>query len=232
MNSEKNSVVDEYKNFNLLEEKIGYKFKNKQLLITAFSHSSYAFDRNLQSYEKMEFLGDSLLGTIVATYIYKKFDLVEGEMSKLRAKLVNAEALATVMKENGIDQFILKGKSLKQLSNSIISDVFESFVCAIYLDNGFNNALKFVKKFLLVNKRNVQECIDTVKDYKSLLQEKLHAISVRQKPQYILLRKMGKSHKLSFEMQLKIGNKIYATAVGKTKKNVEQQLAEIAIDKL
>ena len=138
----------------VLEEKIGYVFKNKDLLTEALTHSSYANEQgNLESNERMEFLGDAVLSIVSAEYLYKKFpDLPEGKLSKIRSSLVCTQSLSSFSRELGVGDYLLLGRGEKASGgadrDSILENTFEAIIAAIYLDGGMLEAKKFILKFL------------------------------------------------------------------------------------
>lgn len=157
-----------------IEKIIHYSFKNKQILQTAFTHSSYANEHHLQSNERLEFLGDSILDFVVASELYLNFNIEEGKMTKLRAKLVNGDALANVVEQQHLDQFLLLGRSLsgQEVARSIKENLFESLVGAIYTDSSLEKARRFVLRFVDVAKA----CKTKDFDYKTMLQEEVQKV--------------------------------------------------------
>ena len=157
-----------------IEKAIHYSFKNKQILNTAFTHSSYANEHHTQSNERLEFLGDSILDFVVASELYFNFNIEEGQMTKLRAKLVNGEALANIVEKEKLEQFLQVGRSLsgQEIAKSIKEDLFESLVGAIYTDSSFEKAKRFVLRFIDVAKA----CKTKDFDYKTMLQEEVQKV--------------------------------------------------------
>ena len=151
-----------------VEKIINYSFKNKELLKEAFVHSSFANEKNINSYENLEFLGDSVLSLIISAEIMKHYNLKEGEMTKLRARIVSSKNLAVIIKELNLDKFIQFGKSMKNQHDlvSVNGDIFESIVGAMYLDGGF----EISKQFVLSN-INVEDYVNVKNDFKTMLQE-------------------------------------------------------------
>lgn len=167
------------KNLEKLEESIGYVFKNKDLLKTALTHTSYAYENNVKSYERLEYLGDSILEFISSEYLFENFDsLSEGEMTKVRAYSVCEDNLYRIAMKHNFSDFLYLGKSeiaSKDNKKAIIADTVEAIIAAIYLDCGDIN---IVKKFII---DNISEAVEFashnvgLKDYKTVLQEKLQA---------------------------------------------------------
>lgn len=129
-----------------IEEKINYKFKNKELLKTAFTHSSLANEKRTASNERLEFLGDSVLSLVITDRIYHHFKLSEGDLSKIRASLVSEDSLSLIMEELGMDEQLLCGAAFngKKPTKAMVADSFEAMVAAIYLDGGEGAAKNFI----------------------------------------------------------------------------------------
>ena len=155
--------------FKKIEKIIHYSFKNKELLKTAFTHSSYANEKKIDSNERLEFLGDAVLNLAIAEDLYKNYQAQEGQMSKWRAKIVNTESLSNIIDSLELDKFLLVGKSFtsSDLSRSMKEDLFESLVGAIYTDTSFDKAKRFIFRFINTKKRVKKKIVD----YKSDLQE-------------------------------------------------------------
>lgn len=152
-----------------IEKIIHYGFKNKELLKTAFTHSSYANEKKVASNERLEFLGDAVLNMAVAEELYNNYNVEEGQMTKWRAKMVNSENLATIIEDLGLDKYLRVGKSYSSvdLSKSMKEDLFESIVGAIYTDTSFDKAKRFIFRFINTKKSVKKKDVD----YKSALQE-------------------------------------------------------------
>lgn len=212
-------------NIEVLEKQIGYTFKNKELITKALTHSSAHKTFN---YERMEFLGDSLLSVIVAEYLYNNFDKEVGKMSVLRSNLVSTNALSKIVLNNGWKELIVVGPSVASTNNiakNVLADVFESITAAIYLDGGMNETIKFVNKYVL---SDVNSVVNT--DYKTLLQEKIAAVNTTAKIEYKLLESFGPSHLLTFKIGLCINGNVVATAIAGSKKSAEQMCAKLYLD--
>ena len=163
-------------NFNSekIEKIIGYTFKNKDLLKKAFTHSSFSNEHKVQSNERLEFLGDSILSFVIAEEIFKMFNKPEGELTKIRASLVSEKSLAFISKQLGIDKFLIVGAGLKdkQPTDAMIADSFEAMLAAIYLDAGINKIKAFLIKTFETALKDIKK--EGVPDsFKSQLQEKL-----------------------------------------------------------
>lgn len=214
-------------NVETLEQKIGYTFKNKELITKALSHSSASSTFN---YERMEFLGDSLLSYIVAEYLYYNFNQEVGKMSVLRANLVSTNALSQIVLDNGWKDLIIVGASVastKNIAKNVLADVFESIIAAIYLDAGMEETKSFVNKFVLAN---VNSVVNT--DYKTLLQEKVASINPGFKLEYKFINSFGPSHALVFTMGLYFNDSLVATSEATSKKTAEQNCAKIFLEEI
>lgn len=212
-----------------LENKINYSFKNKDLLLKALTHSSFSKD----NYENLEFLGDSILGFVVAEYLLKNFDLNEGDMSKTRAKIVSAQNLCKVANNIEIKQFLRLGNSYKnmQISYNILADVIESIIAGIYLDGGLLYARKFVMDFIIISYENITNIINSTIDFKTLLQEKIQQTGTNL-IEYVTIAQEGKSNDVLFTVELKINGISYAVENGKSKHEAEQKCAKNALTKI
>ena len=218
--------------FSKLEKNIGYEFTNKELLKRALTHTSYAYEMNVESYEKLEFLGDSILEFVTSEYIYTNFpNLKEGEMTKVRAMVVCEESLAQVAKLHNFSDFLHLGKSelLSGGANktAILEDTMEAVIAAIYLDSGIEKA----KKFIINNLKNeIQYATEHMgfRDYKTALQEKLQE-NGEVKIEYIITKETGPDHNKLFEAEVRCNGKLLADGEGKSKKSAEMQAAKKAL---
>lgn len=214
--------------------KYNIKVNNYDNFLLALTHSSYANEHNLKSNERIEYLGDAVLGYLVAEYIYKNFpNLPEGKMSKLRATYVCENANAKYGKELLIDELILLGRG-EELSggrnkDTVINDAFESFIGALYLTNGINDVKKILEKIVFPHiKANDQ--IEFV-DYKSLLQEYVQS-STRSNIIYRLDKKEGTSNEPTFTMSVVVDGITLGTGSGRSKKDASQDAAKNALSKV
>lgn len=223
------------KQFESLMDTIGYHFKDQNLLRTALTHSSYANEnKHIQSYERLEFMGDSILSFFVSTYIYDIFqDLPEGDLSKMRASLVCEQSLAQCAVKNNFSPYLIlsRGEELTggRERPSILADVFESILAAIYLDGGIEPARKFVMD-------NLKAAMDdgsqhaAFKDYKTALQEKVqHGDS---NVEYVHIKEEGPEHSKIFTVRVLFEGKVLAEGRGKSKKDAEQDAARGALEHL
>mgnify|MGYP003293928860 CR=1 FL=1 len=200
----------------------------------AMTHSSYANEHQLKHNERIEFLGDSILGMLVAEYIYINFEnMPEGNMSKLRATYVCEDANAKYAKEIGIDQLLLLGRGEEQTGGrtrpAILSDAFESFLGAIYLEGGIEEVRKLLKVVVFPHVLAINE-VQFV-DYKSRLQEYIQA-ETRSALEYRLDNVQGPPHMRVFTMSVYLENIKLGTGVGKTKKDATQEAAKSALQKM
>ncbi len=220
---------------NKVEESIGYKFKNKDLLINALTHTSYAHENNKESNEKLEFLGDSILEFVSSKYIYNKYpNLQEGEMTKARATVVCEESLYKIAKSHGFGEFLFLGRSEVKTGGknrpAILADSVEAVIAAIYLDGGLQEADKFIIENL---DKEIEKATKHVgdKDYKTVLQEKLQEHG-EVKIEYEIINETGPDHDKYFEAQVKCNGKILAQGKGKSKKEAHMHAAKKALENL
>ena len=219
-----------------LEQAIGYTFQDISLLQNALAHSSYANERwhnSLKSNERLEFLGDSVLGMLVADYLYRSFpDRPEGELTRMRADMVCEKTLAVVARRLDLGEHLLLGKGEEQgggrTRESILADAVESVIAACYLDGGMDAAKAFVEKFILVNVplRKLNNA-----DYKTALQELVQQ-KKNQTITYRLAGDSGPDHDKQFVVELTLNGELFGTGEGSSKKRAEQDAARQALEKL
>ena len=218
-----------------LEKSLGYTFSNKELLKKALTHTSYAYEHSVESNEKLEFLGDSILEFVSSTYLFEKYShLKEGEMTKVRATVVCEKSLYKVAKMHNFSDFLYLGKSERQTGGedrpAILADSVEAVIAAIYLDGGIEKAAKFIveniKDEIEIASKNVGQ-----KDYKTVLQEKLQE-NGEVEIKYTILREFGPDHEKIFEAQVECNQKKLATGTGKSKKLAEMEAARKALENL
>ena len=216
-----------------LEKSIGYTFKDKELLKKALRHTSYANERKLESNEKLEFLGDSILEFLSSKYIYKNYiDLREGEMTKVRATVVCEKSLYKVAKLHNFSDFLYLGKSEKKTDGkerpAILADSVEAVIAAIYLDGGLEEAERFIienlKDAILDATKHVGD-----KDYKTVLQEKLQEHG-DVKIEYKTIGESGPDHNKMFVVDVEVNGKFLAKGKGKSKKEAQMQAAKKALE--
>ena len=219
-----------------LETAIGYKFRNIQLLQNALTHSSYANERwhnSLLSNERLEFLGDSVLGMLVAEYLYHNFpDRPEGELTRMRADMVCEKTLAAAANRIGIGEHLLLGHGEDRLGGrnreSILADAMESVIAACFLDGGMDAALNVVRQFILVEVP-VTKMHNT--DYKTALQELVQQ-KKNQVLTYTLVGQSGPDHDKLFDVEVALNGVAVGQGTGRSKKRAEQDAARAAIEKL
>lgn len=218
-----------------VEEKIGYHFQNSSLLVSALTHPSYMNERKINKwdhYQRLEYLGDAVLELTMSEYLYFEYPtLSEGELSKMRASMVCEPALAFCANNIGLGEFILLGKgedsSGGRKRDSILSDVFEAIIGAIYLDGGFEAAKKHINRYVMDGIGERTLFIDS----KSLLQEEVQKTpgsTIR----YELIKESGPEHDKEFTVALMINDVKKAEASGHSKKNAEQKAAYEVLKKL
>lgn len=217
------------------EKKIGYEFKNKELLETALTHSSFANEHRVHDNERLEFLGDSVLSVIISEHIFKRLvDVKEGDLSKFRATLVCESSLASIAKKISLNQYIKLGKGEAASGGSqrpsIVSDAFEAVLAAIFLDAG----IEFAKQWVL---DLMHDSIDDVlagkgyDDYKTMLQEKVQKGNTG-KVTYRTVAETGADHNKSFAVEVLIDGEMISRGNGKSKKDAEQHAARMALKKM
>ena len=219
-----------------LETAIGYRFQNIQLLQNALSHSSYANERwhnSLLSNERLEFLGDSVLGMLVADYLYRSFpDRPEGELTRMRADMVCEKTLANVARSIGIGEHLLLGHGEERLGgrsrDSILADAMESVIAACFLDGGLEAAAQLVRRFILVEVPVTK--LHNV-DYKTQLQELVQQ-KKNQVLSYALVGESGPDHDKHFDVEVSLNGGVVGKGCGKSKKRAEQDAARAAIAQL
>ena len=212
-----------------LEDNIGYHFKNKKLLSLALTHSSYANEHDIESNERLEFLGDAVLELSISEVLYNTISLDEGVLTKMRAKVVCESALDLYAEKIELNSFILLGKGEVLTGGrtrpAIIADAFEALLGAIYLDGGLDNVKKIINNYIVPNMNNVLMS----KDYKSILQEKLQA--EKRTIRYEIVREEGPANNKTFEAIVYMDEILMGRGIGKTKKEAQQQAAKSALEK-
>ena len=208
----------------ILEKNIGYTFKNKALLKNALTHTSYAYENHIQSNEKLEFLGDSILEFLSSKYIYNNYPkLKEGEMTKVRATVVCEDSLYKIADKHNFSDFLYVGKSERMHQGNrkiaIMADSVEAVIAAIYFDSGLEEAEKFIisnlKEEIEIATKNVG-----IKDHKTVLQEKLQ-VNGNVNIKYEIINETGPDHDKTFTAEVKLDGKVLAVGKGKKKKQPE-----------
>lgn len=223
---------DFIKKFQNVARKIDITYTNIDYYYEAFTHPSFANEQNVKHYERMEFLGDAILGFLVAEYIFQNENISEGDMTKLRANFVCTQANAEYCLELGLDACLMLGKGAKEHnedSQAVLADVFESFLGALYLDHGLNYVRTFLTRFLYP--KILSKKIEFFIDYKSQLQEYIHTES-RKSVQYTVILEKGLPHQKIFDVAVMLEGLRLGVGSGKTKKEAEQNAAKNALEKM
>ncbi len=221
-----------------LQKKLGVRFKNIELLQLALSHTSYIHEQKLpleKSNERLEFLGDAVLGLCMAEMLVKSFpDEPEGILSKRRAALVNQKQLARLSKSLGLGPLLQLGKGEDKTGGrekeSLLGDAFEAIVGAIYLDQGLSVAQDYLKR-MFIELIPVSKKVETSQDYKTRLQE-YHQRKFKRSPRYIVIKETGPDHSKVFEVRIDFAGKPIGTGKGKSKREAEQDAAKKALQSL
>lgn len=225
-------------NIRSIEDKIGYVFNNKNYLISALTHKSYAHDKkmgDLDSYnERLEFLGDAILEHAISIYLFNLTPkLTEGQMSRKRSEIVCEESLFKAIKKVELDKYICLGNCELAIGGkknvAIIADMAEAMIAAVYLDSDFEHARKFIMRLLKDNIDDVLSGDDLVRDYKTKLQEILQKNGTV-KIEYIIDKEEGDPRNKVFYSSVYLDGKKLGEGSGKTKKSAEQQAAKQAIE--
>ncbi len=213
------------------EQNIGYTFQDKSLLQTALTHSSYAFDTSTQSYERLEFLGDSILEFVSSEYLYENYKkLTEGQMTKVRSSAVCEDSLYDLSLKLGFPDYVRLGKSELQqgLHKAIYADTVEAVIAAIYLDSDLEHAKKFILDNLTEKIQFTTKHVGE-KDYKTVLQEKLQvhgSVDIK----YEIIGTSGPDHDKVFTAQVKCNGEFLAKGSGSSKKLAEMDAAKHALE--
>ena len=215
-----------------LEKKIGYTFQNRALLKQAVTHSSFANEQKInrqKHYERLEFLGDAVLELISSDFLFQTHpELSEGQLTKMRASMVCEPALAYCAKDLKLDRYIQLGKGEEatggRYRDSIISDVMEAVIGAIYLDGGMESASRYIHRFILSDLENKQLFLDSKTNLQEYIQQNL-----KQEFHYELIEESGPEHDKIFTVEVVMGDKVLGKGSGRTKKAAEQQAAYEAL---
>lgn len=215
-----------------LQKKIGHVFADEELLISAITHSSFKNEKqSVKDYERLEFLGDAVLELTVSEFLYKDNpDMREGDMTKMRASLVCEPTLAYCAQELSLGEYILLGKGEEKTGGrgreSIISDVFEALIGALYLDGGFETAQGFIQRYVLTDYRNKIEFRDSKTTLQEFIQDKGFQM------EYILADESGPDHHKRYTVHVSVNGKIAGRGTGSSKKRAEQNAAYEALKTL
>ena len=216
----------------LLEERIGYRFSDRALLKQAITHSSFTNEQKIrknQNYERLEFLGDAVLELVSSEFLFRGHEgMSEGELTKLRASMVCEPSLAFCARDLELGKFMLLGRGEENTGgrrrDSIVSDVMEAVIGAIYLDGGMDAARAFIDRFVLSDLEDKQLFYDSKSNLQELAQGKL-----KKELEYRLLEESGPEHDKLFRVSVRMESEILGTGEGRTKKAAEQQAAYRAL---
>lgn len=209
---------------------LNIKTDNEELYKQALTHTSYANENNVVSYERLEYLGDAVLELVMSDYLYNNTDYPEGVMTKTRAKYVCEEALYEYCLKLGLNEYILLGHGEEEnggrMRKAIVADIFEAVIGAIYLDKGIEEAKRFIYENVIKVIEN--EDVD-FNDYKSILQELVQ--TDKRSLEYVVVSESGPAHNKEFEVIAKIDDIIYGRGIAHSKKEAEQRAACDALKK-
>jgi ribonuclease-3 len=221
----------------LFEKQAGIRFKKLELLNLAFCHRSFANERHndIDNNEKLEFLGDSVLGLVVAEYLFNTLtDKAEGDLAKIKSFVVSEDSLAAIARDLRVDNFILIGKGEEfsggRSKKALLADAMEAIIGAYFLDSGFRASRRFILRYLVPEINKVLENRHR-KDYKTLLQEYVQK-QFKSYPKYTLVKKTGPDHSKTFWIEVRVNDHTYGPGQGKNKKQAEQEAARIAFESL
>ena len=234
-------TVNSQTDLHLLEETIGYNFKNKQLLVRAMTHSSYSNESGLKNHhihcnERLEFLGDSVLSLITSKYLYGKFaDCPEGELTRMRAEVVCERALSGYARKIGLGNYLLLGigeeKNNGRSRKSILADAFEALLAAVYLDageSGFETVNRFLLPLIITEIESIGKSTGFSGDPKSLLQQ-----FVQQAEgdflEYAVVGQSGPDHMKMFKVEARLNSNVIGRGQGRSKREAEQNAAREAL---
>lgn len=231
-------MTSDKKRFKTLQKALGYSFKKQALLARAMTHKSYANEQRMpsdQHNERLEFLGDAVLELAVSELLMKRYpDFSEGDLSKMRAAIVNEKQLASLSRGFGLGDHLYLGKGEDQTSgrekSSLLADAYEAVLGAIYMDRGFKKASEVIQKHYL-------ELLDSsplesfYQDYKTELQEQSQSL-FRAIPRYRLVAESGPDHDKIFQIEISIRNEVMGRGTGRSKKQAEQEAAKEALQKI
>lgn len=207
-------------------KKFNINMDNSKLLNIALTHTSYANEHNCISYERLEFLGDAVLELVSSDYIYQTNKYNEGEMSRKRSLYVCENALFEYAKELNLKNYIKVGNGIKEANKTVIADVFEAVIGAIYLEKGLDVVRDFFNTLIVPY---IERNVDFLMDYKSTLQELVQ--TDKKSVEYKLVKEGGPAHRKYFIVSAIVDNMVYGTGKGRNKKEAEQQAAKEAIKK-
>jgi ribonuclease III len=215
------------------EQRVGYKFSNRALLVAALTHASGA-EHRLASNERLEFLGDAILGAVVCELLFHRYPhYLEGELTRIKSTVVSRQTCARISARLGLQEFLILGKGMAgtaRLPESLLADVFESLIAAMHLDGGMEAARSFIEREIITEIENSVEGRAN-DNYKSQLQQ-LAQREYGNTPVYELVDEKGPDHSKCFKVSAMVGNTRYPAAWGRNKKEAEQRAAYNALSEL
>ena len=217
-----------------LEARLGRRFTDPKLALQALTHSS-AKDKDSPCNERLEFLGDAILGHVISEHLYHHFPgYEEGDLSTMKSIIVSASTLADKAEELELEKVVILGRGLKEkraLPRSILANSFEALIAAIYIDGGLDPARQFLVREFAAGIEEAREPDYFGRDHKSRLQERLQAMG-RPLPSYRVAGEIGPDHRKLFHVEVVVGDDVIAQGMGKTKKEAEQEGARVALQTL
>jgi len=224
--------------FEQLEKRLGYVIKFRVYFLQALTHRSYlqfVTEAGMESNERLEFLGDAVLDLVIGEYLYKEFqNLPEGDLTKLRSRLVSGSALAKHASELGLDQFMLLSTSannaLLRGSMTLLADAYEAIIAAIYLDGGMDAARDFIYRHIITHTRR-DELMLSDTNYKSMLLEFVQSQKMGV-PRYVTVSEEGPNHARIFSVEVMVGGIVHGAGKGHSKKEAEQAAAQMALQEM
>lgn len=215
----------------LLLEKLEIPYKNEKLYEKALTHTSYANENGVTSYERLEYLGDAVVELIISDYLYKNTEYEEGKMTKYRSHYVCENANYEYSTRLGLNEYLKLGHGEEERGGkyrkAIVADIFESFIGAMYLDLGFEEVKKFIYKHVIPLIED--KSIEFFDDYKSVLQELVQ--TDKKSLEYVIIDEQGPAHDKTFTVEVKIDNIVYGKGSAHSKKEAEQIAAHDALKK-
>lgn len=214
-----------------LLNKLGIVTNREDLYQKALTHTSYAYENNIESYERLEYLGDAVLELLMSEYLYESTNFEEGVMTKMRSHYVCEDALYEYSLKLGLNEYLLLGNGELETGGkfrkAIVADIFESFIGALYLDKGISTVREFIKENVIKVIENNE--ISFFEDYKSKLQELVQ--TDKRSLQYIVVSEDGPAHNKTFTVEVKIDEIVYGKGSAHSKKEAEQLAAKDALSR-
>ena len=205
--------------------------KDIKLYQTAFTHTSYANENNVESYERLEYLGDAVLELVMTEYLFKNTELQEGDMTKTRSHYVCEEALYEYSMMLHFNEELLLGKGEEESGGrtrkAIVADIFEAFLGALYLDQGMEVVKTFIYQYVIPFIENHK--LDYIRDYKSILQELIQ--TDKKSLEYVVVKETGPAHMKEFTVEVRVDKIVYGVGIAHSKKEAEQEAAKDALKK-